>query len=343
MPFLESFFVSIDSLPLLGSVFLGVFGVLTVLWIFPKIGLLDFPHRYNLSRKPIPYPAGIAFVVMFLLALFLFFPFSQENIFPLFGFILGFILLAVISFIDDRKQISPLIRLAIQSVAALCVIVSGTVISFLTNPLSPDAFVVPFWIGGTLTFIWILGFINATNWLDGVPNLTLSSGALGSFTLGMLSLSLPHDQHDLSLLCFMFTAILLPFILTNISKTRFILGDTGSMLIGFSLAVFSLFAGGKMATVLIVMSIPIFDSIFVFLTRIFQKKSPLQGGDKLHLHDTLLEKGWKEFYIFLLYFIISLVLGTSVLFLGTWGKLILLFVFFIIFMILRILLLEKKI
>jgi len=208
-------------------------------------------------------------------------------------------------------------------------------IAYLTNPFSPEAFHLPFWLGASITFIWILGFINATNWLDGVRNLTLSSGSIASFSLGLLSLSSLVDQKELSLLCFIFTAILLPFIITNIGKTRFILGDTGSMVIGFSLAVFSLFAGGKMATVLIVMSIPIFDSIFVFLIRIFLKKSPLKGGDGLHLHDTLLKKNWKEFHIFLLYFIVSLLLGISVLFLETWGKIFLIISFSALFFTIR--------
>ncbi len=326
------------SSEILGSFLLGIFGILIVLWIFPKIGLLDFPERYNLKRKPIPYPAGLALVVMFNIALFLFLPFTEQNFLQLLGFIIGIILLSVTSFVDDRKQISPILRLCIQAIAASIVIFSGTTIVYLTNPFSSEAFHIPFYISGIITFFWILGFINATNWLDGVPNLTLSSGAVASFSLGLLSLSPQVHQKEFALLCFIFTAILLPFIFSNIKKTRFILGDTGSMIIGFSLAVFSLFAGGKMATVLIVMSIPIFDSIFVFLTRIFQKKSPLKGGDGLHLHDTLLKKNWNESHIFLLYFFVSLLLGISVLFLETWGKIFLIFSFALLFFTTRIIL-----
>lgn len=302
---------------------LGTLGVLTVLLVFPKIGLFDFPHRYNLKRNPIPYPGGIMMVVAFLASTLFLLPAELLFSWRFLGFIGGLTILSIVCFLDDRIQISSWIRLGIQGLCAGIVIASGTWIATLTNPFSPEAFQLSFILGGIGTVVWILGFVNAVNWLDGVPNLTISSGIVASLVLGFLSLSPQVQQAELALLCFMFSACMIPFLLANIGKTRFVWGDSGAMAIGFCLAVFSLFSGGKMATVLIVMSIPIFDSIFVIGARVLSKKSPLKGGDKLHLHDMLLQHGWNESSIFLVYFSTSVVLGISVLFLETWGKIVL--------------------
>lgn len=318
------------------SFILGLLGLFCVFFIFPKINLLDFPKRYNLKRERIPYPAGIMVMTMFILATLIFNPFDKESTTLIYSFLLSLSILIVVSFIDDRKNISIIYRLFFQTISALIIILSGIWIEFLTNPFSPNSIQLPFYIGGTITFIWILGFINTTNWLDGIPNLTLSSGAISSFVLGMLSLTPIVNQKELSILCFIFFIILLPFLLGNIDKTRFILGDTGSMGIGFCLAVFSLFAGGKMATLFIVMSIPIFDGIFVVIYRILKKKSPFKGKDGLHLHDILIKRKWKESYIFLLYFLFSIILGISVLFLSTIEKIILIIIWFFLFVLFRI-------
>jgi UDP-GlcNAc:undecaprenyl-phosphate GlcNAc-1-phosphate transferase len=311
-----------------GGVFLyGLLGFFLVIKVFPEIGLLDFPERYGLKRKKIPYPAGLMVFFTFLGGVLIFFPLSADNFLKFSGFLIGLSLLVVTSFIDDRKNISPIFRLLIQSIAAGIVIYSGIWLEYLGNPFSPEAFHLSPLLGGIITFIWILGFINTSNWLDGVPNLILGSGIVASFVLGALSLSPVVNQEETAMLCFIFSFSLLPFLLGNLTQTRFVLGDTGAMMIGFCLAVFSLFFGGKMATVLIVMAIPVLDGVFVFISRIFDKKSPLKGGDGRHFHDVLLQKGWKNYQIFLLYISISTVLGISVLFLQSIGKIVLLLIF----------------
>jgi len=325
----------------LGTFLYGVIGFFIVIKLFPEMGLLDFPERYKLKRKKIPYPAGLMIFITFIGSLSYFFSPSEVQFEKFSGFLLGLFLLVIVSFIDDRKNISPIIRLCTQALSAGIVIYSGIWIEFLGNPFSDEAFHLSPLLGGAITFVWILGFINTSNWLDGVPNLILGSGIISSFTLGVLSLSPFVQQEETAMLCFLFGFALLPFLLGNLGKTRFILGDTGAMMIGFCLAVFSLFFGGKMATILIVMAIPIFDGVYVIMSRIKNKKSPLKGGDGKHLHDILLRKNWKNFQIFLLYITISTLLGISVLFLETLEKIILLSVFSGIFLGMRIWL-DKK-
>ncbi len=329
---------------ILGGLITGTIGVIITITLFPKIGLLDFPERYGLTRKKLPYPAGIMISLLFILFVFILSMLSPEfqNFkTQIYGFLTALSLLSIVSFLDDRKQISPIIRLFIQSISALLVIYTGTSIEFITNPFasfssdfSPTIHTSAL-IGGIITFFWIIGFINATNWSDGIPNLTISSGLIASLSLGILSFFPLVHQTELGILCFIFFSLLFPFLITNFHTTRFILGDSGSMTIGFCLAVFSLFSGGKMATLLITMSIPIFDSIYVISSRILEKKSPLKGGDGKHFHDYLLTKNWKEFHIFLLYFGTSILLGISVLFLDTLQKISVIMCSFCLFLLFR--------
>ncbi len=332
-------FLALHAIPFAGTFIYGTLGLLIVIYAFPNIGLLDFPERYGLKRKKIPYPAGIMIFFTFLGAISVSFEPSDPEKFL--AFVGALSLLVVTSFFDDRKNISPVFRLCVQAISAGIIIFSGVWIEFLGNPFGTEAFHLSPLAGGLITFLWIVGFVNTSNWLDGVPNLILGSGIVASFTLGTLSISPLVGQEETAKLCFLLGFAMLPFLLGNLGKTRFILGDTGAMMIGFCLAVFSLFFGGKMATVLIVMAIPILDGIFVFLSRIVERKSPLKGGDGRHFHDVLLKRGWKNFQIFLLYISISSLLGISVLSLETLEKIILLTVFSGIFFGIRIWL-EKK-
>lgn len=330
-------------IPYMGSIGIGIIGLLFCLFFFPSIGLLDFPKRYGLKRPAIPYPGGVAIIASFFVSIFLFFPFLvSEHTHKLFIVLLGLFIITIVSFVDDRIQLSPLFRLIIQLGVAFFLVANGIYIEFLTNPTSIIAFHLPIWIGGGITILWIVGCMNAINWLDGVPNLSVMNGMISSLIIGTLSLSPIVNQPEIALMAFCFAGTLLPFVIGNIGKTRYILGDSGSMTIGFLLAVFSVFSGGKMATMLISMSMPIFDSMFVFIIRIVRKKSPFTGKDNLHLHDQLMLQKWKNWQIVLLYLSISVCLGVSVLFLETIGKIILIIGFATVFFLLRWVLLQDS-
>lgn len=317
-------------LPLSFTFLIGIGGLLAVLFLFSKWKLLDFPHRYGLKREPIPYPAGIAVVIGFIASLLLFFPSISTQ---LLGFLGALILLGTVSFIDDRKNIPPLPRFIVQILAAGIIVCSGTYIEYIRNPFSTESLQLPFIIGAIISVLWIMGFINVSNWIDGVPNVMIGTGFVSSMVIGVLSIRV--EQNETALLCFLLAVILFPFIFGNIGKTRFLLGDTGAMCIGLCIAVFSIFSGGKMATAFIVMALPILDGIYVVAQRILEKKSPLKGGDGKHLHDILLKRNWHQWHIFMLYTTVSSGLGIAFLFLESKEKIFLIFFSTLLFFLLR--------
>jgi UDP-GlcNAc:undecaprenyl-phosphate GlcNAc-1-phosphate transferase len=295
----------------------GLFSVL-VLHFFARWRIVDRPHLYGLKRKPIPLPGGVAPVAAFLLALLLFFPFDVKII----GLFFGLLLIAIISFLDDRYHLAPLLRLAVHLVAAAIVAYAGIRIEYLGNPfgatleLTEIFFLLPHFI----TIVWLVGFANVLNWLDGVPGLSAASAASAGIFLGILSVSAVVDQPQTALLSLIFAASALGFVLFNLPPPKMLLGDTGAMVFGFTLASISVFSGGKMATAFIVLALPLLDAAYVLTRRILSGKNPLKGKDNLHLHDRLAELGLADREILLIFLVLSILLGYLSLQLQTVGK-----------------------
>lgn len=293
------------------------------LHFFPRIGLLDRPEKYGYKRSPIPYPGGVAPICAFLVSILLFFP--KLNVSLLF-FCGAVSCIALVSFWDDRRHLPSAFRLLIHFCAAGMVVFSGVSIEYLGNPFGEtlflrDAF---FWLPEIITMLWIVGFANILNWLDGVPGLSSASAASAGSFLGWLSLTPLVSQTEIALLSFVFAASAFGFFLFNIPPPKMLLGDTGAMSYGFIIATLSVFSGGKMATILLVLAIPFFDALFVILRRLLSKKNPLQGGDELHLHDRLRKAGFSDRMILLFFFLPSVFLGWASLQLETFGKILLL-------------------
>jgi UDP-GlcNAc:undecaprenyl-phosphate/decaprenyl-phosphate GlcNAc-1-phosphate transferase len=286
---------------------------------FPKWNLVDSPENYGHKRGKLPYPAGSAVVISFFLGAILFFSFSEKVI----AFLVGGLLLAIISFLDDRKRISPFFRLGIQLGISIGLVSMGISIGFITNPFGYSDIALGSFLASVVTIVWILLMINAANWLDGVSNLVPSATAVSAGVLGLLSLSDRVHQPEVAVMCFLLLATVLPYVLWNATKQRMVLGDTGSMFFGYCIAIFSIIAGGKVATAMIVMAIPLYDAIYVTVSRLLEKKSPFRGGDKRHLHDVLLKNNWKEWQILVFFVVISGGMGILTLFLDTLGKVLL--------------------
>ncbi|MFC1600008.1 hypothetical protein ACFL3T_03210, partial [Patescibacteria group bacterium] len=98
--------------------------------LFPKWKMMDRPHKYGLKRKPIPYYGGLIFVFVFILGTLLFVQLDIRVI----GVLIGALMIAGISFLDDLKDVNPWIRLGVQFLGALIVVMSGLGIESISNP-----------------------------------------------------------------------------------------------------------------------------------------------------------------------------------------------------------------
>lgn len=314
-----------------GIVFLcSVCAFLAALKLFPKLGLLDFPERYGLTRARLPYPTGIVAVLVFLLFFLLLFPLSVQE----YGLLFSVIALALVSFIDDRHPLPFSARLGLQVLIALLLFVTGSRIYTITNPfdlfgetfLKLDSIIIPGGpfgslpvISGLFTLVWLMLTMNALNWFDGIPGQVSALSVIGFVMLALLALSERVNQPGLALLAAILAAIALAALCFDVPPAKMLMGDSGSMFFGLMLGLLGIYQGGKVATAFLVLGVPLFDAGLVVLRRIYHRKSPFQG-DVDHLHHRLLEKGWSPRAIIALTAALGTAFGVTALFLNTNGK-----------------------
>jgi UDP-GlcNAc:undecaprenyl-phosphate GlcNAc-1-phosphate transferase len=255
---------------------------------------------------------------------------------------LGVIILLIGGIWDDLEKINWLKQLFFQSAAALVAVFVGDTINHVRLPGGTVLFFPPL-IAAVLAYFWIIMVIEALNWLDGVDGLAGGVSLITVFVLSALGLTAIVNQPSTTLLCLIIAGALLGFLFFNFPfvlrrsgarPARVQLGSAGIWILGFLIAVISIYSGGKVATTALVLGIPIIDFIFVSAERMLAGKWPVFGGDRLHLHERLLDKGWKPVYIVMLFSSFSLLLGIGTLFTQTNGKLYLILPLGVFFMVL---------
>lgn len=305
---------------------------------FPKIGLMDKPKKYGLKRKSIPYSVGVLFYIVFTVTTLIFLPVKEYP--SIVGVLIGAGLIVLISFIDDFRPLPAMFRLVIQVIAGLIIVYSGVGIHSISNPFgepfSLDKFITVIgegggffagfeiiWLSAIFTIVWIVVLVNSVNWLDGINGLASGVGLIAAFALFFLS-SRPGfhevDQTPVIIMSIALAGIFTVFFAFDFYPAKMLMGDSGSMFLGFILAVLSIFSGGKVATAFLILGFPLLDAFWVVIQRIFHGRAPWSGKDKLHLHDKLLSQGWSTRHILYLIYCLAAVFGFSALFLGPLGK-----------------------
>lgn len=324
-------------IPAAFSFVLTIILVLLALKFFPKWKLMDRPNKYGLKRKPIPYYGGLIFVIVFVLATLIFVKIDIRVL----GVLIGALMIAGVSFVDDLKGLNPWIRLFVQILGAITVVLSGVGIASISNPLGDPIvldqikfelrfgdFVLPIiLLADMFAVIWIVLIINTMNFLDGLNGLVSGVSFIAVATLFVLSVGEHNlvDQTTIATLTVIVASMTLAFWIFDFHPAKILMGDTGSMFLGFLIAVFAIFAGGKIATAFLVLGFPILDAFWVITRRIVQGQSPMKG-DLKHLHHRLLEIGLSERKALILIYILCAFFGGSAVFLGTTQKLYLIIV-----------------
>lgn len=241
----------------------------------------------------------------------------------------GLIILAVGAF-DDRRELSPWHKLFWQVVVAVLVVAFGVGIHFITNPagglIQFDQATVSLFghsislLTDLLTIFWIVAVINTVNFLDGLDGLATGIGAIAALVIAALSLS-PHvGQTDTAILALALGGAALGFLPYNFNPARIFLGDSGSMFLGFALALLAIVSGGKIATAVLVLGFPLLDLVWAVVRRSARGVSPFRA-DRFHLHHRLIETGLSQRRAVLLLYALSLSYGILAVFASSTQKL----------------------
>ncbi|MDQ5951446.1 MAG: UDP-GlcNAc:undecaprenyl-phosphate/decaprenyl-phosphate GlcNAc-phosphate transferase, partial [Patescibacteria group bacterium] len=166
--------------------------------------------------------------------------------------------------------------------------------------------------------------MNIVNWSKGVDGQMPGFVAVALVFIGLLSEKFLGDpsQFNTTVLSFISAGAFLGLLFWNWYPQKIMPGYGAGSLAGYLLSVLAILSGAKVATTLMVLSIPTADAIFTISRRIAAGKSPI-WGDRGHLHHKLLDVfKWSKQQIALFYWGSSLVLGILSLYLNTLGKVI---------------------
>lgn len=309
---------------------------LTPITIFlaKQLGFIDKPTRKHpaiLHAGPIPRMGGVAIFISILLTSLVF---ATTDRFY-WAIIMGALINLTIGTIDDKYELSPQVRLMFQVLSAIVIIWAG-IEFYISNPFGAGTWDFNFTqlsiplinlnldlLGDIIFIVWIVFIMNAVNWSKGVSQLP---GVAVIAFLAIAGVALKYQagnpyQLQTATLAVISAGATLAFLPFNFPPERMFPGFGGSTLIGFLLAVLSVLSGGKVATILIVLAIPIIDSILVGSKRILNHQSPLIH-DREHLYHFLLNKGFTKKQIIYLYWITAVLFGVTVISLQSVGKMI---------------------
>ncbi|MEZ4179920.1 MAG: MraY family glycosyltransferase [Candidatus Doudnabacteria bacterium] len=306
-----------------------------------RYGFVDIPRPpRNLHQKPIAKLGGVAIFLATTICIAFYISYGGINfeIVPL-KFLLatigGGLLVTLGGFLDDKYNLSAKYLWFFPALAALVVVWSGigVGITTLSNPFGAhidlNFAIATIPASAIFIFLWMIGMMFTTKFLDGLDGLVAGIGLIAGLTLFVLSLADHINQPITASLSIILVGSLAGYLIFAFHPAKIFLGEGGSLLIGFLLGVFSVILGGKIATALLVMGIPILDVAWVIAQRLYNHQSPFIG-DRLHLHFKLLDLGFSQKQTAVILYLISAGFGFTAVFLQSMGKLVALLVLFVV-------------
>ena len=316
------------------SAFIALITSPVVIFFAKKFRILDFPWRIHpaiLHKKPIPRSGGVVtfFAIVVTYALFLFFNPTVGIDKHIIGILVAGFIVVFVGVLDDKYNLNPYLRLLTNFLAAGVVVASGVGITWFTNPfgnqISLDVIVYSFefpyilpygffsgphtivLLADIFAFIWIVWIMNALNWSSGVDGQLSGIATIGLLALGVASfgylLSDP-SQLAVAVIAFIAAGAFLGFLPWSFYPQKIMPGYGGATLAGLILASLSILAGAKLATLGLLLIVPLIDGLWAIVRRVMTGHSPV-WGDKEHLHHQLLAFGWNRRQVAIFYYIIA--------------------------------------
>ena len=276
-----------------------------------KFGFVDQVNQRKIHRGAIPRIGGIGISLGTLLPIFLLFyvhsgvPVATTE--SIFLFFIGGLGISLVGLFDDIRGINAKIKFLFQIVIAVVATMHGALITSLPMPwgrLELGFF------GYILTVFWIIGIINAFNLIDGMDGLSSGITLFSSLTIAMLAIV--NGFLPTALVALALAGAVTGFLIYNFNPAKIFMGDSGSMFIGYILAVLSLRSQSKAHAVvsilvpIIAMGLPILDTTLAFMRRLLRHQS-IFSADKQHIHHFLLSLGFNQRKTVLIMYAISII------------------------------------
>ncbi len=277
-----------------------------------RIGMVDHPAPRKLHTRPMPLLGGAALYLAVLIALLVLE--DRYNLTQLAGILVGATAISFLGIWDDRWGLRPLIKLLGQVAVAAVVMATGVMVSLFPWPI----------LNVLVTLLWLVGITNAFNLIDNMDGL---SGGIGAVSAAFfLLLAALNGQYLVGALSAAVLGACIGFLRYNFNPASIFMGDAGSMFLGFLMAVLGvkLRFPGNVAFVtwmvpVLVLGIPIFDTLLVILSRLRRGLNPLTSPGKDHLSHRLVRAGLTHREAVLVLYLAQATLGGLALFIAMAG------------------------
>ena len=298
--------------PVLGFV-IGLFATIVLVPPLTRVaGLLhlqDRPNRRKIHHEPIPCVGGFGLFAGVLVPILLWLPLDTT----MQSYVVAVCLIFIFGVWDDIRDLNYKWKLLAQVIPVAIVVHGGVVMDHLPffgfDPAPP-------WISYLVTGLFLLAVINAVNLFDGLDGL---AGGCMLLTLGAIAfLAYEVDGFGVTLIALSTMGAILGFLYFNTYPARVFMGDAGSQLLGFTVAVLAIQLTQETHTALnpalplLLLGLPILDTLWVFTLRIRQGRSPFVG-DRQHLHYQALNFGFSHTAAVSLIYLIQAVMVVSAL------------------------------
>ncbi len=265
-----------------------------------RAGLVDLPERRRVNTRPVPRAGGLAVATAFLLvaSAFVVVDAASGAIAPpafleagqLVALLLGGAAAAVLGLVDDARQLRARWQLVGQLGLAAVAVGLGIGVESINVPFVDRPVPLEGGLGVAFTIFWIVGMINAINFIDGLDGLSAGIGFIAAVTLGLISLTTTIGQPYVAVLCFALAGALLGFLRWNFHPAVVFAGTSGTMFLGYALAVLAVLGSAKVAVAVLVLGVPIIDTFWIIVRRLATGRMPF-SPDRGHIHHRLLDLG----------------------------------------------------
>ena len=252
------------------------------------VGAVDIPGGRHIHTKEMPKLGGLGIFLGFLLGYMLFCKQTPQMI----SILIGGIIILLTGLFDDLKRLPASVQFVGQIAAAVVVVYYGGIVM---QDISAYGIYLNFGIfAKPLTILFIVAVMNCMNFIDGLDGLAGGIASIFFITISIIIYNVGiYNGLDASLTLIMAGATL-GFLIHNFYPAKIFLGNSGSMFLGYMISVISLL-GFKNVTItsfivpVLILAIPILDTLFAIIRRILKGESPTKG-DKQHLHHQLLQR-----------------------------------------------------
>ena len=293
--------------------FVSLFLVPLAKKIAHHVGAIDVPDERKVHKNPTPRMGGLAIYAAFLVGFMLYGNMTTQMI----SILIGSFIIVILGMLDDIKPLRASHKFLVQIVAASIVVIYGHLffdkITFLGLNLE---FSLP--VSYILSIFFIVAITNAINLIDGLDGLSSGISSIYFLTISIIAIMLGKTSGLDIILALIMLGSTLGFLFHNFPPAKIFMGDSGSLFLGFMISIVAL-VSFKVATLttlvipVVILAIPIFDTVLAILRRILKGES-IGKPDKEHFHHQLLKLNFSPRISILIIYFINILFSTASIF-----------------------------